>query len=246
MAPVKGTSSAIIVDEFIFSGATSRAEVQLSLDELDSTNLDSSAMEYIPGLKTMSISQNGYFTGGDANGIADELHDRLGVAGVIVTYLPLKNTNGSPAYVIPNAFNSNLPISADAPSIITMNGQWSASEGGKRGLLIAYNLELDATGNETAIDFGSAGSAGGAAYLHVHSIDDDEDGASTDTILKVQSSSDNTTFADEATFTFSATGGFSAALSGTVNRYVRLSTTDLGGATSLKVTLIVVIDNVTM
>ena len=246
MAPVKGNGSTIIVDEFIFGGDTSSVEVQFSTSEHDVTDLHSTAMEYIPGLPSMRIVQNGYWAGPDADGMADELHDRLGVTGAQVAYLPIRGTTNTPVYVIPDAFNASLPIDGPTDGVITMNGEWAATAAGKRAKLITYNTTISATGDGTSIDLGSAGSSGGTFYLHVHSIDGDASGTSTNSAIKVQSSSDDATFADEGTVTFSATGGFSAAMSGTVNRYIRISTSSMGGATSLVVTAYVVVTGVTM
>jgi len=246
MAPMKGTSASVIVDEFIWGGSTSSAEVQFTINEHDVTNLDSTGMEYIPGLTTMRVVQNGYWVGPDTDGVADELHDRLGVSGAQVAFVPIKATTNTPVYVIPSAFNASLPIDASADAVITMNGEWAATNAGQRGKLISYNTTISGTGNGTSIDLGSAGSAGGYFYLHVHSIDGDASGTSTSSAIKVQSSSDDSTFADEGTVTFSATGGHSATMSGTVNRYLRISTSDMGGATSIVVTAYVVVTNVTM
>lgn len=241
----KGTSQAILVDEFIFNGDTSSVNTSISVNELGKTNIASTAMEYIAGLSEWRITQNGYWAGPDADGMADELHDRLGVTGAVVSHIVDRANTNTPTYTIPNAFNAKLPIEAPADGIITMNGEWAASAGGHRGMLVCYNTEITATGGGTSIDLGSAGSAGGYAYLHVHTIDDDDSGTSTNTDIDIESSSDDSSFASEGTFTFSATGGNTVTMSGTVNRYIRFNCTDLGGATSLEVTLIAVVSGVT-
>lgn len=246
MAATKGTAQTIIVDEFILGGSTSGIQTAFTVSEYDTTDVHSTAMEYIAGLPSMRITQNGYFTGADADGMADELHDRLGVSGAVVTHLPDRTSTNTPAYVIPNAFNANLPIDVPVDGVITMNGEWAATAGGLRGKLVTYNTTISGTGDGTSIDLGSAGSSGGTYVLHVHSIDDDDSGTSTDSVIKMQSSSDNSSFADEATVTFSATGGYTAVMSGTVNRYIRISTSDMGGASTIVVTAIAVVTGVTM
>lgn len=244
--PTKGNAQAILVDEFIFNADTSSVSTAITAAELPVSNIASTAMEYIPGLTEWRITQSGYFAGGDADGIADELHDRLGATGAQVCHILDRTTNGNFAYVIPDAFNASLPISAPADGLITMDGEWAASDGGKRGRCVAYNATISATGAGTSIDFGSAGSSGGYAYLFLHTIDGDASGTSTNTDIDVESSAtEGGTYASEGTFTASATGGFALALSGTVNRWIRFNTTDLGGATSLTATLIVCITGVT-
>ena len=65
--------------------------------------------------------------------------------------------------------------------------------------------------------------------MHVSAIG----GTATSATIDVESSIDNLSFASEGTFTFSAVGGFTLALSGTVNRYLRINLTSMGGATSI-------------
>jgi len=244
--PTKGTSQAILVDEFIFNGDTSGVTTSISVSELDQTNIASSAIEYQPGLPTWRIVQNGYFAGGDADGMADELHDRLATAGAQIAHVPDRTSTDTPAYVIPDAFNASLPIEAPVDGLITLTGEWAASAGGHRGMLVTYNTTISGTGAGTPIDLGSAGSSGGYAYLFVHEIDDDVSGTSTNTDIDVEScATEGGAYDSEGTFTFSATGGYALTLSGTVNRWVQINTTDLGGATTLEVTAIVVVTGVT-
>ena len=243
---IKGTAQAIIVDEFILGGETSSITTSITVAELDHTNVASTAMEYQAGLGEWRIVQNGYWSGADADGMADELHDRLGVTGAIVCHIPDRTTNGNFAYVIPNAFNATLPIEAQAADLITMNGEWAAAEGGRRGRVVAYNATISGTGVGTPIDFGSAGSAGGTAYLFVHTIDSDMSGTSTNTDIDVESCATvDGSYDSEGTFTLSATGGYSLALSGTVNRWIQFNVTDLGGATTITATLVVYVAAVT-
>lgn len=242
----KGTSQAVLVDEFIFNAATSSVSLAISVAEHDQTNIASSAMEYTPGLPEWRLTQNGYFVGGNADGFADELHDRLGATGAQVAHLPDRTSTNTPAYVIPDAFNAALPIDAPVDGLITMSGEWAASAGGHRGKLITYNTTITSVAPGTSIDLGSAGSAGGHAYLFVHAIDGSVNGTSTDTVINVGSSAtEGGTYDVESTFTFSATGGYARTMTGTVNRWLRINTTDLGGATSVAVTAIVVVTNVT-
>ncbi|MCB0071724.1 MAG: hypothetical protein KDE20_09715 [Caldilineaceae bacterium] len=243
---LKASKQAILVDEFIFNCDTSAVETTIDVAELPTNNLcDGDDDAYVPGLRTWRITQTGYFDGVDADGIEKELYDRLGVTGAQVSHVINRTVTNDVVHTLPDAFNAELPISAVTAEIITMNGAWAAVDSGYRGRLVSYNTTISATGNGTSIDLGSAGSAGGYFFLHVHQIDDDTSGTSTDSVIKMQSSSDDSTFADEATITFSATGGYSATMSGTVNRYIRISTTDLGGATTLEVTAIVYVANVT-
>jgi len=115
-----------------------------------------------------------------------------------------------------------------------LKGWWGTSAPTRRGLRV-YSGLFDAVESGASVDFGAGSTTGGKAYLHVTAID----GTAVDAEIEVQSSADNNTWADEGTFTLSLVGGYSLDLSGTVGRYIRLSCTDLGGATSITVTGIV-------
>jgi hypothetical protein len=93
-----------------------------------------------------------------------------------------------------------------------------------------------------AIDIGAAGSAGGFAYLFVTT----ETGSGTNGTIDIESSATEAgTYASEGTFTFSAVGVTAVTMTGTVNRWLRLNCTALGGATSWTVSCIACVSGVT-
>lgn len=242
MSALKGTKAKLLVDEFDFSGDTAGFGVNITTGEGDSTTLQATAMTSEPLLPSMAIEHNGYISGvGDAGDLEEELWSRLGVGGVYVAALLGTDDAACPAYVKDNTFGANLQIQAPTAALMTINGSWGLGQGGSRGLRI-YEGTLSATGNGTAYDLGSAGSNGGEAYLFVRAIT----GSASSASVKVQSSAtEGGTYADEATFTFSAVGGFKVAMSGTVNRWLRINTASLGGATNFTVTLIACVKGVT-
>lgn len=245
MATYRGNTQAVVIDEFIFNANISEAGFSMPVGELECTNLASTAKEYIPDVDDPTLTINGYLTGGAADGFEAEMNARKGVSGTNVLYIPIRTATATPVRVIPDASLTGLDYASPINALMTLNGTIRPSAAHYRGMLVCYNTTVSGTGNGTSIDLGSAGSAGGYAYLHVHAIDDDLSGTATDASFKIQSSSDDSSFADEGTFTVAATGAFAATMSGTVNRYVRLSTADMGGATSFTVTLIACVAGVT-
>ncbi len=231
---MKGTELGIWVDEFDFSSATSQVDLTFEITEGERTNLDSTAKEYIPILPKASVTQNGYMQGVMPDGFQAELEDRFGTGSAILTILTQRSDADCVAYVLPEVTDYSMVFAAPVANIITLNGQWGTSAAAVRGRRV-YDGTLSATGEQTAVDFGAGVTTGGKAYLHVKTITGSAAGAD----IKVQSSADNNTWADEGTFTFSAVGGYSLALSGTVGRYIRLNCTDLGGATSFRVMAVV-------
>ena len=224
----KGTEASILVDEFNFDANTSQIELAFTVGEGDATNLASDAMEYIPLLSTMKITQNGYFAGLAESGYEKELWDRLATSGAQITALLGTDTIGCMAYFFTDVAGYGMTPSFPANGVVTLNGSWGTSEKWRRGKRL-WTGAITTTGAKTAVDFGALGTAGGYAILHVSAIS----GSATNATIDVESSSDNLSFASEGTFTFSAVGGYTLALSGTVNRYLRINLTSMGGATSI-------------
>jgi hypothetical protein len=241
MAPVRGTSARLLIDEFDFSGATNSINVTKNATVLNPTNLASTGVEKQAGLPDGSIEHGGFWNGAGAGYIQDELQDRLGGGGsvyVAVTY----GAAGAPADVLPTTWGQQLTITAPVNDLITVGGTWPANGNFRSGLLV-YRGTISQTGTQTYVDFGAQGTGGGFAYLFVQDIT----GSATDATITVQSD-DNTGFstpATEGTFEFSAVGVVAVALSGTVDRYVRINVTDLGGADDFTVVCIVGLSGVT-
>ncbi len=231
---MKGTELGIWVDEFDFSSATSQVDLNFEIVEAERTNLDSLAQEFIPILPKCTVTQNGYFEGIAATGFEHELEDRFGTGQAILTVLMQRSDADCVAYVLPEATDYSMVFGAPVANLVTLNGQWGTSAAAVRGRRV-YDGTMSATGEQTAVDFGAGSTTGGKAYLHIKTIT----GSATNAAIKVQSSPDNNTWSDEGTFTFSAIGGYSLALSGTIGKYIRLNCTDLGGATSFRVMAVV-------
>lgn len=238
---LKGTELGILVDEFNFDGATSQIDVALTVAEADATNFASTALEYVPLLGTGKITQNGYWYGKDAGTYARELRDRLGTTGSTVTVLIGKSTVNCKTVSILDSYNAEMKISAPTANLMTLNGNWGTTSGLVGGMRVKSGV-VSATGDGTAYDIGSAGSAGGYAILHVTAIT----GTATSASIKIQSSAtEGGTYADEATITFSTVGSYTAVMTGTVNRWLKASVVSLGGATNFTCSLIGCVAGVT-
>lgn len=231
---MKGTELGILVDEFDFSSSTSQVELTFEVQEAERTNLASVAQEFVPILPKCTVTQNGYFEGVMPDGFERELYDRFGAGTAIVTVVTQKSDADCACYVLPEATDYSMVFAAPVAGLVTLNGSWGTSAATRRGLRV-YSGLFDAVESGASVDFGAGSTTGGKAYLHVTAID----GTAVDADIKVQSSPDDNTWSDEGTFTLSLVGGYSLDLSGTVGRYIRLSCTDLGGATSITVTGIV-------
>lgn len=238
---IKGTYTRILVDQFDFSGVSNSVDVAINSEEFDVTAFQDEGNMFLTGVSGGTITQNGYFDGGLAGGYEAEVYNRLGsTTDSIVAVLFGTQTTGCPAYVLPGTDAREMTIASPVNGIVTLNGTWGEGSGIRRGRRV-FGGTISATGAQTAIDFGAAGSTGGAAYVFVQAIT----GSASNATIVVQSSSNNSTFDNEGTATFSAVGVQTVALSGTVNRYIRLNCTSLGGATSFSVVGVVCVNGVT-
>ena len=237
-----GRYTKLLIDQFNFSGASNQLTVNPNVNPLDTTCFQQAAMTYIAGLSAGNIGHSGYYNGKGAGLLEQELAARLGT-GTPVYVAGIFGTNGTapPAYVLDASWGQNLVINAPVAELITVAGEWPANDGMRRGRVV-YDGALSATGATTSLDFGAAGSTGGVAFVFVQSIT----GTATGADIDIESSAtEGGTYASEGTATFSALGVVEVALTGTVNRWIRLNVTDLGGATAFTVVAIVCINGVT-
>lgn len=243
MAGIKGTNTRVLIGGYLLSSQTNSATLQTTNNNVEATPFEATAKEYITLPPDSNVDINGYLTFDTANGATFEnrLHTSITTADTIGLIYYNTAVAGSPGYVLPSAYTDNMQIQSPVDGVITINGSYTSAVGVRRGICI-YSGTVSATGATTAIDIGAAGSAGGYAYLFVTT--ETGTGSSADIDLE-SSATEGGTYASEGTFTFSAIGVVAVTLSGTVNRWLRLNTTDLGGATSWYVTCIACVSGVT-
>lgn len=242
MTAKKGTLARLLIDEFDFSGDTAGFTVTVAMSEQDSTTLQATAMTYEPILPSIKTEHNGYISGvKDAGTLENELHDRLGVAGSYVATLIGTDVAACPAYVVDGTYGNSMKFATPVAGLMTLDGAWGEARGGHRGYRI-FSGELTATGAQTSVDLGAAGADGGECYLFVQAVD----GTATNAAIKVQSSAtEGGTYADEATFDVDGVGSQKATMTGTVNEWVRVNLTDLGGADGITFVMVVCVKGVT-
>lgn len=231
-----------------FSSVSNSLTTELTTNRIEATAFQDTAVVTIAGNTEGTISQAGYAV---TSATADQnLEQRLedGITNgtsLTVAALYMTETDACPAYVARATNASGMSISAPVDDLIALTGEWYQGTGIVRGLRV-WQGTISATGAQTSpayIDLGAAGAAGGYAWLFVRAIT----GTATNASVLLQSD-DNTGFssaATEGTFTFSTEGVVEVSLSGAIDRYLRLSTSSLGGATSFVVTAIAAVSGVT-
>ena len=243
MAGIKGINTRVLVGGYLLSSQTNSATVQASNNSIETTPFEATGKQYVVLPPDGNIDIGGYLTFDTANGATFEkrLHTSLSTADTVGIIYYNTAIAGSPGYVLPDSYTDDLQIQSPVAGVITVSGSYTSTVGLRRGVCI-YSGTISATGTTTAVDIGAAGAAGGYAYLFVTT----ETGTGTDADIAIESAtSAGGTYSSEGTFTFSAIGTTAVAMSGTVNRYLRLNCTDLGGATSWVVTCIACVSGVT-
>ena len=231
------------------STRTASAEVSMSIGTEEVTAFQATAKEFITTDPESSIKITGYVSSlaADTGGWEQELYDRFAALNTAQVGLMLSDSAsgdaGMPCYVLPLTSADQMKITAPATGVLGIDGNFMAGDTGlKRGVCLWYGA-ISATGNKTAYDIGAAGSTGGAIYVWVFSIT----GTATNASVKVQSATtEGGTYADEGTVTFSATGkATSAAMTGTVNRWLRVNVASMGGATGFSIAVVATVNGVT-
>ncbi len=225
-----------------FSGVSNSLDVDVSVARLDDTVFQVDGATSQAGDAKGSIKQAGYFDNTGAGYMEQEVAESILNAELLyVAALLGTDTAACVAYIAPQTNTDNMAISTPVADLMTLKGSWGGGTGLQRGVRL-YGGTIAATGGQTYIDLGAAGSAGGNAWLFVTAIS----GTATSATFTVQSD-DNTSFtspATEGTFTVSATGCYAVALSGDIDRYLRLNCTSKGGATSFAVIAIVSVNGI--
>lgn len=227
---VHGRNTAVFIDQFDFSGwfreVTSSSEVETAETTTFST-ATKPAKTYIAGFVDGTFSLSGMFDG-TADAIDEEIQVRLGQeANTLFTIAPSGTTVGNRVFMaqgIPTSYEVASPVS----DVVSVSIEAQA-DGGLRGgvSLNPHTTARTATGNGTSVDQLASSTSGAVAILHVITVS----GTTPSATIKVQHSTDNTTFTDLLTFTAATAATkerLTVASGTTINRYVRAQWTISG------------------
>lgn len=253
MAARKGRYTRLLVGStagaWDFSGVSNSLEVALNVERLETTAFQETGATSIAGDTSGTLTQNGYYQNPAAGEFEQEMAAAIAsTTSLFVAALFGTDTDACPAYVAPAANAAGLTLGSEVAGLITASGEWAQGTGILRGLRV-WQGTISATGAQTSpgyIDLGAAGAAGGTAWIWVRAVT----GTATNAAIVLQSST-ATGFGSpttRATFTFSSATGRTQQQSmgaGVVDRYLRLNTTSMGGATSFEVTVIAAVRGIT-
>lgn len=236
-----GSKVAVLVDKWDFSGSFFSVETEHTVEEKDNTTFGALAVSAEPGLASDKLMLRGYYSSYAAGSVYRELRTRMGTAGAGLCMALLIDTDDANevAECSPDAWGKNLKTTMAAKELITFELNTADASDMAAGLVL-WRGEVTATGTKTGVTFPAPGVAGGLVFVFVSSIT----GTATNAQVVIESSVPGA-YATEATMTFSATGGYSAAMTGNVGSVIRANIANLGGATAVTLTVIACVKGVT-
>lgn len=205
------------------SGFTTQAERNLS----GVTSILDTGNRFIPGLNEGALQIEGTFdsTPGVTITTHEVLRDSIGVDNAaLTTACPSGLTIGFPAFV-GRGDASSYEVESAVADAVKYTFQSTGDNGVDWGVILHAHNAVTATGQDASSDGLAATTGGGVALLHVTAAS----GTTPSATIKVQHSTDNSTWVDLITFTAATvkTSEYKT-VSGTVNRYLRAQYTISG------------------
>ena len=221
-----GKNAVVLLDNTNLSTTLTDAALSLTADVAETSTFSSSSKTYIAGLKDGTVTLSGYFESTDPDADAEFL-SQLGGSGSAFSIAPIGYTRGN-AVSFGNVIGTSYDRSADVGSVVAVAVAFQFDGDAYNGKSLLTPTAVTSTSTETSVDFGAAGTNGGAGVLHCV-----VSSGSPTLDVKIQTSADNVTFSDYITFT-QATATTSELLTSATNpaRYARAVLT-FGGSGSI-------------
>ena len=234
MANRHGKDTKVLLGKYDISSYLNEVTPSMSMDTAETSTFGSSAKTYIMGQHDGTVSMNGLFDG-SANAVAAVFEDI--VANDLTPAFTIAYDGGLTAGAgcsIGTAKQTTYEIGAPVGDVVTLNGEFQVTGGIRQGIILYTGSQSSST-NSSSIDNTSSTALGATANLHVTA-----NTRSTASTIKVQHSVDNSAWVDLITFSSVSSSTLtneSLSVSGTVNRYLRVSTTLSAGTGSITLTI---------
>jgi hypothetical protein len=229
-----GKKTAVLFGNYNLSSYLNEASMSSSSETAETTAFGDNAKTYITSLQDATVSLSGMFEG-EAND--PTLNSALtSQTSTLVTICTTGLVAGEPCFFGVSRSNS-YEISSPVADVVTVTSDLQLDGGINAGKVIAGGVTVasGATANSTVNDNGASTANGLVANLHVTA-----NTGNGSTTVKLQHSSDNSTFADLITFTVVSAGTQASeqkSVSGTINRYKRVNVADNGSTGSITYSL---------
>ena len=225
-----GKDNKVLFGAFDLSSYFNSASFSREQEVSETTTFGSSQATYIQSTETATASLGGFIDLG-TDAVDEELQAVIGSASATPLSIYQGGDTAGNKVVLLNSRIQNYTIDSSVADAVGVSATFTGDNFGNGKSLYALT-NTSATANTTAVDFGASSSLGGQAFLHctAHS--------SANISVKIQSSADNSSFADVSGFSFTAISGTTSeriATTNTVNRYVRLAITVTSGSATFSV-----------
>ena len=221
-----GKNTRIYVDQYDFSGYFNTASATSNVDTAETSAFGDSAKTYIVGHTDGTVSLGGMFEGTASTGTDQYFESVLGASTKQKVIIANEGHSLGGRIVALESDTTSYEVSSPIGDVVQASVEFQASEGVGHGVLVSNGNAVSATGTGTGVDNAVATTNGGVGFLSVP-----VNTRNGDITVKIQHSADNSTFADLVTFT-TVTGSTLTSerieVTGTVNRYLRVSYTVAG------------------
>lgn len=222
-----GTDTKLYINGYDLTAFFRNSDTQRSAGAYDTSVYGVGSKQYIAGLKDGRVSLDGIFDG-DAAANDAVLAAALGVNDAILLRYPqgdaLGNAGQGCAGIVVG-HNSQAPVDG----VVSNMAEIQASKAGVERVksLLALSTLSAGTTNGTSIDDAAGSTAGASGFVEATAVG----GGFTTATIKIQHSTDNAVWVDLITFTAitAARAKERLTVTGTVNRYIRHTTTATGG-----------------
>ena len=227
---IAGKDNKVLFGAFDLSSYFNSASFSREQEVSETTTFGSSQATYIQSTETATASLGGFIDLG-TDAVDEELQAVIGSASATPLSIYQGGDTAGNKVVLLNSRIQNYTIDSSVADAVGVSATFTGDNFGNGKSLYALT-NTSATANTTAVDFGASSTLGGQAQLHctAHS--------SANISVKIQSSADNSSFADVSGFSFTAISGTTSeriATTNTVNRYVRLAITVTSGSATFSV-----------
>jgi hypothetical protein len=237
-----GRSSKVYLDEFDMSGYLQASDVGMAQETADVTVYGATSRAFIASQASGTLSFSGLIDATDTAGTSDkEFQAILGSATHPVLTVAIEGGTIGNRAVIARANETSYTMATPVADVnsLTADFQCSADPANNVDFGVASAVQLTtgasiahgSLGSLASVDNAASSANGGAALLHVPT--NTVDGATT---IKVQHSADDAAWADLLTFTAVGASTITSELSavtGTVNRYLRVTASTAGSSGSI-------------
>ena len=221
-----GKNAVVLLDNTNLSTTLTDAALSLTADVAETSTFTASSKTYVAGLKDGTATLSGYFESTDPDADAEYL-SQLGGSGSAFSIAPIGYTRGN-AVSFGNTIGTSYDRSADVGSVVAVAVAFQFDGDAYNGKSLLTPTSVTGSSNEASVDFGAAGTNGGAGVLHCT-----VSSGSPTLDVKIQTSTDEAVWSDYITFT-QATGTTSELITSATNpnQYARAVLT-FGGTGSI-------------